>query len=325
MRAALWGVALGCLAPATTALVIQSGLGARGVSFPGDLDVRFFFLYLPVAMAVAATLQSLRPDTYRRNLAVAVTVIGAAALVKLRIHGESVTDSAWRDAWLTVNGSLVLHVIAVWALLRVAVADLARFPGALSPASDGDTAIGDRRDLALLGLGLHGVLWGVIIGATAGGAVGTVLIPGAGTISGAYLGALYGLVPTAVGAVGLVAFVAWRHDVDVAGLRDAVGMALAVVCAGTMAWAWPFLTTLVRESRWDGLPVLPLWLLVAGVVWPLLGVAVERLANTYVRLSLGRRQAEAGDRAVGGAHDEAAPVDDRPARDGGVELVRPQR
>lgn len=291
MRAALWGVALGCLAPATTALVIQSGLGAPGVTLGRDLDVWFCFLYLPIAMAVAAALQALHPNTYRRNLTAAVSVIGAVTLVKLRIHGEAVTDSAWRDAWLTVNGSLVLHVVVIWALLRTAVRDLARFP---MPAPEpvepiDDLPAGHRRDVALLGMALQAVVWGVVIGATAGGAAGTTLVPLLGTVSGAYVGAIYGLVPTAVGTLLLVVVVAWRREHRIPELRRTIGTTLGVVGAGSMAWAWLFLRAYLTPSDSVG-SLLPLWLLVLGVVWPLLGVTAERLTNTYVRLSLGRQE-----------------------------------
>lgn len=286
VRAALWGVALGGLAPATTALVLISGLAAPGVTPTDVVDPRFFFVYLPVALGLTATVLALHAD-YRRNLTVAVATLGVLTLVNLRIHGGEVTDSQAHDAWYLVNGSLVLHAIATWTLLRLAVRDLIRFAPADRSAATSlatDRSVGGGA-MDLVGLGLQAVVWGVVISSVVGGAVGSVVTPVVGTVAGAYLGALYGLVPTVAGAVLLVVVMAYRRPEDVAALRRTVGGTLAVVGAAGLVWIVPILGELV-----DGRDVVSLWLLASVTVWSLSRLAAERLVAGYERSTLARRE-----------------------------------
>lgn len=291
VRAALWGVALGGLAPVTTALVLTSGLAAPGVTPVEVVDPLFFLVYLPVAMGLSAALLALHDD-YRRTLTAAVAVLGVITLVKLRVHGGEVTDSEAHDAWYLVNGSLVLHAIATWALLRWAVRDLTRSALALPTDRSVADGLATQRSvgidpISLAGLGLQALVWGVMIGAVAGGAVGSVMFPLLGTVAGAYLGALFGLAPTIVGSLLLVAVVACRRPDDVAGLHRTVGGTLAVVGVGALVWVVPILGEVTVAEGWD---LVSLWLLALVTVYSLLRSATDRLVVSYERSTLARRE-----------------------------------
>jgi hypothetical protein len=97
-HAALWGVALGLLAPATTVLVQVSGLAAEGVGLVGSTDLGFFFGFVPLLTALVVTLLALDHwplhdlRAYHRELAVGLLLVGAVTLVGLRAHGTAVTN-----------------------------------------------------------------------------------------------------------------------------------------------------------------------------------------------------------------------------------------
>lgn len=281
IRAALWGLALGLLAPATTALVLLSGLAAEDVTLTSDLDLWFFFLYLPVAMGLVGVL--LRD---RRELVVAAAVLGAVTLVELRSYGSTVTDGDVRDAWLTENGSLVLHVLVMWMLLRAAVLDLLRLgpPLSLEAPGDDDLPATQPRDTAIVALALHGVARGVGIGTVAGGAVGTAMLPWLGTAAGAYIGALYGLVPAVAGSLLLAVVVGVRRPTSVIELRRIIARTLAVVGLATMVGVVPVLDLHTVGG------IVPFWLLVLVVEWALLPAAGRHLAGTYAAKTWARRE-----------------------------------
>jgi hypothetical protein len=141
------------------------------------------------------------------------------------------------------------------------------------------------RYAATLALALRSVVWGVIVGTAAGAAAGTAVRPGLGTLAGGYLGAIYSLVPTAIGTAAVVTVVSWRRDTDPAAVARAVQAALAAVGVTVLAAAWPFLHSadLPGAAVLDGDPRRA-WLLGAVVVVLLLRQAAPRLATTYVRL-----------------------------------------
>src|SRR5262249_10753096 len=131
LQALLWGVALGMLAPATTALVLLSGVGAGDASGLGSTDYAFFFGFVPLLTVLVTVLLSANHwplrnlAAYHRELALGLFAVGAVVLVPLRAHGAAVTGARWNHAWVFVNGSLVLHLLALWGLTRLASTRLA--------------------------------------------------------------------------------------------------------------------------------------------------------------------------------------------------------
>lgn len=329
-RAALWGLALGLLAPATTALVLVSGLAAREAHLVGSTDLGFFLGFVPFLAALVVTLLALvhRPlrdlrdlRAWHRELAVGLLMVGTVALAGLRAHGAEVTGDRWDAGWLFANGSLVLHVLVTWCLVRAAVGDLsarhARHAGwrpgpapadeipPPGPARAPAVAAGARpvvaaaralawdapRHLATLALAFRSAVGGVIVGTAAGAAAGTVVVPGVGTLAGGYLGAIYGLVPTAAGTAAVVTVVSWRRDTDPAAIHRAVGATLAAVGVAVLAGAWPLLHSAGLPATELGDRAPRAWLAGAVVVVLLLRRAVPDLATTYTRLvpATGRR------------------------------------
>jgi hypothetical protein len=300
-QAALWGVALGLLAPATTALVLVSGLGADDVRLVGSTDLGFFFGFVPLLTALVVMLLSLNHwplrdlRTYHRELSVGMLLVGAVTFVGLRAHGAAVTGDDWDHDWLFANGSLVLHVLVTWCLVRLATNDLTalharragwRVPAVAAgarPVRRAELAWDAPRHLATLALAFRSVVWGVIVGTAAGAAAGTVVSPGPGTLAGGYLGAIYGLVPTVTGTALLVTVISWRRDTDPRAIGSAVRVTLTAVSAGTLAGAWVLLHSApqVAMSWPTGHPERP-WLMGAVVVVLLLRQAAPRLTAAYV-------------------------------------------
>jgi hypothetical protein len=301
-RAALWGLALGLLAPATTALVLVSGLGTEGASVVGSTDAGLFLGFLPLLGALVTTLLAfvhwpLRDvRRFHRELAVGWLLVGVVALVGLRAHGAAVTGDRWDHEPPFAGGSLVLHLLVVWSLVRLATGDLTALhvrraappPGRVPAVAAGARPVlawDAPRHLATAALALRSVVGGVVVAAAAGAAAGTVVVPGVGTLAGGYLGAIYGLVPTAIGTAALVTVVSWRRDTDPRAVAGAVGATLAVVVAGVLAAAWPFLHAATLPGL-AGTPTDPAraWLAGAVVVVLLLRRLAPRLAATYTDL-----------------------------------------
>jgi hypothetical protein len=140
--------------------------------------------------------------------------------------------------------------------------------------------------VATLALAFRSVVTGVIVGTAAGAAAGTAVQPGLGMLAGGYLGAIYGLVPTAIGTAVLVTVVSWRRDTDPAAVDRAVRATLAAVGAGVLAAAWPFLhaAEIPGSTALAGSDPRRAWLLGAVVVVLLLRRAASALATTYVGL-----------------------------------------
>jgi len=295
VRAVLWAALLGALAPATTGLVMLAGLADDDAGLVDSTDIGFFFGFVPLLMAVVVVLVALNhwPLTdvrsFHRELAVALFAVGVVVLVKLRIHGGDVTDPDWHDAWLTVNGSLVLHALVLYWLVRLAIRDLAglhveyagesvvfeRYEGPVAPTRE-----------ALMGLAVQAFLWGVMIAALAGAAAGTLLVPVLGTLVGAYFGALYGLVPTVFAAAWLLVTVLLRHDLDAANARRTIDLALGAVGVTVMVGLWPFLQSATfRPDPWEDANLARVWVLVLPVVLLLLRKGAARLGNIYTRLA----------------------------------------
>jgi hypothetical protein len=302
LQAALWGLALGALAPATTGLVLLSGLAADDASLVRSTDIGFFFGFVPLLTALVTVLlatnhwplRDLR--TYHRELSLGLLLVGVVTLVGLRAHGAAVTGDDWDDAWLFANGSLVLHVLATWALVRLATDNLTALharragwhgPPAAPPIpapAPAELAWDAPRHLATLALAFRSVLWGVLVGTAAGAAAGTVVSPALGTVAGAYVGAIYGLVPTVIGTAALVTVVSWRRDTDPRAVGRAVEATLVVVGAGTLVAAGLLLRSASLPTSWPSGDPLRTWLVGAVVVVLLLRQAAPRLAATYVRL-----------------------------------------
>ena len=301
-QAALWGVALGLLAPATTALVLVSGLGADDADLVRSTDFGFFFGFVPLLTALVVTLLSLNHwplrdlRAYHRELSVGMLLVGAVTLVGLRAHGAEVTGDDWDHDWLFANGSLMLHVLVTWCLVRLAADNLtalhARRAGwqgptagtsSPAPARRAQLAWDAPRHLATLALAFRSVVWGVIVGTAAGAAAGTVVTPGPGTLAGGYLGAIYGLVPNVIGTALLVTVISWRRDTDPRAIAGAVRATLAAVSAGTLAGAWVLLhATRQVATTWPAGHPERTWLIGAVVVVLLLRQAAPQLAAAYV-------------------------------------------
>jgi hypothetical protein len=298
VQSALWGVALGLLAPATTALVLVSGLAAPAASVVGSTDAGFFFGFVPLLAAVITVLLALHHwplrdlRAFHRELALGLLLVGAVTLVGLRSHGAAVTGDDWKDAWLFANGSLVLHALATWCLVRLATAQLtvlhARRAGwqpaaRPSPKRNRELSWDAPRHAATAALGLQAVVWGVVIGIAAGAAAGTVVRPGPGTLAGAYVGAIYGLVPTVLGAVALVTVISWRRDTDAIATARAITATVSLVGAATLAAGWSLLLSAPQlATAWPTGHPARTWLLGAVVVVLLLRHATPRLTNAYL-------------------------------------------
>jgi hypothetical protein len=309
LQAALWGLALGALAPATTALVLLSGLAADDASLVRSTDLGFFFGFVPLLTALVTVLLAINHwplrdlRAHHRELSLGLLLVGVVTLVGLRAHGAAVTGDDWDDAWLFANGSLVLHVLATWALVRLATDNLTALharragwhgPPAASAPAPAELAWDAPRHLATLALAFRSVLWGVLVGTAAGAAAGTVVSPALGTVAGAYVGAIYGLVPTVVGTAALVTVVSWRRDTDPRAVGRAVEATLVVVGAGTLAAAGLLLRSASLPASWPSGDPLRTWLVGAVVVVLLLRQAAPRLTATYVRLVTPAASAGAG-------------------------------
>jgi len=310
VRAALWGIALGLLAPATTVLVQVSGLAADDVQLVGSTDVGFFFGFVPLLTALVVTLLALDHwplrdlRAYHRELAVVLLLVGAVTLVGLRAHGAAVTGDGWDRDWLFANGSLVLHLLVTWCLVRAATNDLtslhARHAGdpgridpggapavAAGPPPTPPTPPGTTRTGAVVALAFQALVWGVVVGTAAGAAAGTAVLPGLGTLAGGYLGAIYGLVPTAIGTAAIVVVVTWHRDISPDDAGRAIQATLALVGAVVLMAAWPLLhaADLPSAAALTGPDDRQrAWLLGAVVVVLLLRRAATHLAATYVPL-----------------------------------------
>jgi hypothetical protein len=299
LRAFLWALVLGALAPATTGLVMLSGLADDGVTL-GAADDGYFFGFVPLVMTLVVVMLSwnhypLRDvAAYHREMSAALLGIGVLVLIELRAHGARVTDGQWQDAWLFVHGSLVLHVLLTYWLLRLAGRNLAAHHARHAFAGSGaghlvdedpDARLPDHtpRYRATLALGSGAVLWGVLISTISGAAAGTLEMPVLGTLIGGYLGAIYGLVPTVLGAIAVVTVVAWRRDTQPAAVRRAVNATLALVGGGVLAGLWPFLHSAgIRASGWHTADLVHMWLVIAPVVILLLRQCAPGLARHYI-------------------------------------------
>lgn len=299
----LWGLALGALAPATQAVVMLSGTSADGVTL-GEFDLGFFFGFLPLMTALVAVLVSLnhwplkRLSCYHRELAFALLVVGVAAVAELRLLIQEITDPERRDEWLLVHGPTVIYVLLVYRLVAVAARSLAGLharhahwrgsAGLESPPEEVAAAplpSHTPRYRATAALGLQGLVWGIGIATVSGAMAGTMLFPLLGTIAGAYLGAIYGLVPAAAGSLAVVVAVAWRRETDPAAVHRTVNVALAVVGMVVLASVGPFLRTMpLTWELSEGSYLIRMWLAVAAVVVLLLRRCAPQLAGTYIRL-----------------------------------------
>jgi hypothetical protein len=321
LQALLWGVALGMLAPATTVLVLLSGVAAGGAGVLGSTDYAFFFGFVPLLTVLVTVLLSVNHwplrslAAYHRELALGLFAVGAVLLVPLRDHGAAVTGDRWDHGWVFVNGSLVLHVLAIWGLTRLASTHLAGLHARRAGWASGAVRPGPAqhrvrmlawdppRRAATTALGLHTFLWGLMVAAAAGAAAGTTLFPGIGTIAGAYLGAIYGLAPVVAGTALLVTVVSWRRDTDPRAVERAVQVTLALAGAASLVGAALFLRSFDLSSTLvAGHPQWP-WLAMAPVVVLLLRQAAPELTTTYVH----RIPTEAGDPA--NPANPAEPVD----------------
>lgn len=303
VRGALWGLALGALAPATSGLVMLSGLAAEDVTLVDSTDMGFFFGFVPLMTALVTVLLSLNHwplrdlAAYHREMSVALLVVGAVMLVELREHGAQVTGDEWVDAWLFVNGSLVLHVLLAWSWIRFATRNITGFHAGRTSWPDDAGAWPARpsrealpwdppRYTSTAALALRSVVWGVAIGTAAGAAAGTVVVPVLGTLVGAYFGAVYCLPPTALGTAAVVTAVSWRRDTDPEAVYRTVRITLGIVGAVVLVGLWPFLQSArFTPERWEDANTVRVWLIVVPVVVLLLRQCAPRLAATYVDLT----------------------------------------
>ncbi|HEY3141416.1 MAG TPA: hypothetical protein VGJ86_09810 [Acidimicrobiales bacterium] len=304
LRAGMWGLALGALAPATTALDVLSGLAADDISYSDTGDLGFFFGFVPLAFVLVALLLSwnywpLRDlRSYHREMFVGLLAVGVAMLVELRAHGARVTDDRYDHEWVLVSGSLAIHALLIYGLVRVAARDVTRlhasragWPRYGNEAPElgelADSRLDDEtpRYAATAALALRTIIWGVAIGAAAGAAAGTLIVPVLGTLVGAYLGAVYGLVPTVLGTVAVVTVVSWRRDTDPAALHRAVQVTLLAGGVVTVACTWPFLHSApFRPEAWQDANLLRMWLIIGPTILLILRKSAARLAETYARL-----------------------------------------
>ena len=310
-RAGIWGLALGALAPATTALDVLSGLAADDISYSDSGDLGFFFGFVPLAFALVAVLLSwnhwpLRDlSSYHREMFVGLLAVGVVTLVELRAHGARVTDDRYDHEWVLVSGSLAIHALLVYGLVRVAGRDITRLHASragwprhgseapeLVELADAELDEETPRYAATAAMALRTVIWGIAIGAAAGAAAGTLIVPVLGTLVGAYLGAVYGLVPTVLGTVAVVTVVSWRRDTVPAAVHRAVWVTLLAGGVVTVACAWPFLHSApFRPEAWQDANLPRMWLVIAPTILLMLRKSASRLAETYVRLVGPRRSA----------------------------------
>lgn len=301
--AALWGLTVGLVSPASALLMGLSGLTPNGENPFEEVDLVFFAGFVPLTAGLVAVLLSLTHwplrdvDQYHRELFAVLLLVGIPVLVELYLQGSRTIREDIDDAELFAYGSAVIQALLLYLLVRVGARGLAAvhaersaWPRDAGSESQRDQLVGleelsadTPRYAATTILWLLGLLWGVIISTAAGAAAGTLLVPFLGTLVGAYFGAIYGLVPTAMGATFLVVVVSWRRDTDPMAAYRAVEVALGAIAIAVLVGLWPFLQTAAfTPSPWEDANIARTWLTVVPVVVLLLRLSTPKLAAAYI-------------------------------------------